>query len=135
VERRKTTTLDPHARCEAVAPSALACMPAPLWGKDRGHGVPAEGTTRVDQATALGVLISLSAGEPMEHATIAEAGRVAAQSLRRGGTRSLIDPEHPSSARWDLEHLTDEEAAALARLLAQEVPELMEERYFKIKND
>jgi hypothetical protein len=82
----------------------------------------------VDQATALRVLISLSAGEPMEHATIVEAGRVAAKSLRRGGTRSLIDPEHPSSARRDLEHLTDEEAATLARLLAQEVPELMEER-------
>jgi hypothetical protein len=72
----------------------------------------------VDQATALRVLIALSRGDSVERTTVIEAGREAAESLQRGGTRYLIHPDDPSSEPWDLERLTDEQAATLAEMLS-----------------
>jgi hypothetical protein len=82
----------------------------------------------VDQAVALGVLVALSRGESVPHRDVIEAGRVAADALLRGGTRRLIYLEEPGFRAWNLERISDDEAATLAARLARQLPELMKDR-------
>jgi hypothetical protein len=75
----------------------------------------------MDQAEALGVLVALSKGGGVPYQETVKAGRLAANSLRDSGIETVMFSEKPWSGVWQLDQLTDEEAAAFALRFATRI--------------
>jgi hypothetical protein len=75
----------------------------------------------MDQAEAVGVLVALSKGGGVPYQETVKAGRLAASSLRDSGIETVMYSEKPWSGVWQLDRLSDEEAAAFALRFAIQI--------------
>lgn len=77
----------------------------------------------MDHSDGMRVLLALSEGAAVSHAEMVGAGRIAARVVMASQGSTVLYSDEPWFGVWELDRLSDEEAASLARRFAAKLTE------------